>query len=56
LKVASSNLAFATKSKKIIKIWKIMLNQTYQSSIAGSLIMLAIVGLFIFVLTRPKKS
>ncbi len=33
-----------------------MLNQTYDSSIIGSLIMLSILGLFAFVLTRPKDK
>ncbi len=33
-----------------------MLNQTYDSSIIGSLIMLGILGLFVFVLTRPKDK
>ncbi len=32
-----------------------MMNQTFESSLIGSLIMLAIVGVTIFVLTRPKK-
>jgi preprotein translocase subunit YajC len=33
-----------------------MMNQTFESSLIGSLIMLGIIGIFIFVLTRPKEK